>query len=355
MINKPTTWNNKNWNNIWSISKTVQDRLYKSIDVMEVWKLIIDQVIDKIKNKDIEHLGQGTEWVVYKVKVKLPWNNEQILLVVKKRFDNNLKNEIDMQNKFYDIAQDSKCWIKVPKALWETNIDWDNYLLMEFVNGKTLFNLKLEKIASEIYKKFADKYPEFFNELTAINKDIDINNINKKSMINFNTDEDARKQMYRILSFLNDQWEIFIRKHTWVQGAIILDTKSFNDLLTKIYYDNDIDKSVFSLKEWRDIQERMKKFFYEAHKKWCFHRDIWWNPTNIMFEQDWDKIIPVVIDFGKSKTYEWDWRNEYERWNWPYAETGRTGDMDWALPDTRICTIIQWITEPYKDKERREK
>lgn len=349
------TWNIKKMWNIWSISKRIQDVLKEDISPSELGNFVLNQIEEKILNNQIEHIWQGTEWIIYKVIIDIPWWQKQIILAMKNRFDDNIKNESTMHERFSNISKNKEYWVRVPKIFGSKEINGENYLLMEFINGKTLFNLKLEKIAEEIYKKFENKYPEFWKWMKSINKNIDNNNINKCHMFNFETDQMARDELFKIISFLNDQQDLFITKRTWIKWITFLDKKAFDDILWKIYYDEEIDKTIFDLKRWRDIQDKLKNFFYASHKEWLFHRDIWGNPANLMFEQDWDTIVPVVIDFGKSKQYDWTSKDEYSKGEWPYQEPGWHWDLDGAIPDTDICSIIKWVTEQPKPKERREK
>ncbi len=355
VINNWDIDNNIRNKSIWSISKRIQNILKEDVNPNELGNFVLKEIERKILDNQIEHIWQGTEWIIYKVIITLPWWQKQTILAAKKRFDNAVNNENTMHKSFYDISENKKYWVKVPQIFGTKEVNWENYLLMEFINGKTLFNLKLEKIAWEIYKEFNKKYPELWEEMKTINKNIDINNINKCHAFSFETDAIARNELYKIISFLNDKQDLFITKRTGHKWITYLDKRAFDNILWKIYHDEDIDKTIFDLKTWRDIQNKLKNFFYESHKKWLFHRDIWGNPANMMFEQDWDTITPVVIDFGKSKKYDWGRKDEYNKWEWPYEEAGWHWDLSGAIPDTDICSIIQWVTKKPNPTDRREK
>jgi hypothetical protein len=63
---------------------------------------------------------------------------------------------------------------------------------MEYVDGKTLFTLKMEKIAGYFYDRFKDKYPDFFQAIKYLNKNIERGNINRSSRFHFANDGEAR-------------------------------------------------------------------------------------------------------------------------------------------------------------------
>jgi len=78
---------------------------------------------------------------------------------------------------------------------------------MEYIQGKTLFTLKMEKIAEFFYDKFNQKYPDFFRKMKSLNKERDQHNINKQNLFDFQNDKEARDTMYNIISLLNDNQE----------------------------------------------------------------------------------------------------------------------------------------------------
>jgi len=108
---------------------------------------------------------------------------------------------------------------------------------MEYIDGKTLFNLKVEKIAESFYDKFEEKYPDFFAKIQGINKNIDEANINKASTFDFKNDKEARETMFKIVNFLNENNELMIQKYTGVKGIALLNTETYNKTIEKIYYD----------------------------------------------------------------------------------------------------------------------
>ncbi len=85
---------------------------------------------------------------------------------------------------------------------------------MEYIDGKTLFNLKMEKIAETLYKKFKDKYHDFFKRAKGINRHIDQKNINKASYFDFENDTEARERMEKTINFLNENAEPMLQKYT---------------------------------------------------------------------------------------------------------------------------------------------
>lgn len=120
---------------------------------------------------------------------------------------------------------------------------------MEYIQGKTLFTLKLEKIAERFYDKFKAKYPTFFTNMRWLNKDIDEKNINARSRFNFENDTEAREAMQRIISFLNESQEGMMKKYTNIPGIVLLDKKNFDDIIEKIYHDESMEIRIFEQKE----------------------------------------------------------------------------------------------------------
>jgi hypothetical protein len=55
--------------------------------------------------------------VVYKVQIDLADNQKMVLLAVKRRHDNEVKAEMDMQKRFRDVAQKSTTGVQVPEGL----------------------------------------------------------------------------------------------------------------------------------------------------------------------------------------------------------------------------------------------
>lgn len=324
------------------IQKKLQD-IMNDDDTMflQLWKYVFAQTKDKIEHNEMEYVAEGQEWVVYKIEIELPNKQKKIFLAVKKRFDNMLKEEIKLQKDFFEIAKKSKTGVQIPETLWEIDTNNGKYFLMEYIDGKTLFNLKMEKIAESFYNKFQKKYPDEFKRLKGINKNRDPKNINKANIFDFANDTEARSQIYKIIDFLNENFEPAIQKYTGTKGVALLDKSNYNKIIEKIYYDESLCAPIFNLKDGRDIQKKIKDFLHECHKKRLYHRDIWGNVSNIMFMYKNKTIIPVIIDFGKSiKTDEIDTKEEYPRWEWAYGDENET-----FLPDTDICEIIKWLSE----------
>ncbi len=319
----------------------------------ELWEQLYMQAKEKIETMDMEYIWEGKEGIVHKIEVTFQDKTTKKLLAVKRRFDNTLKNEIDIQRKFFDQSKKNKDIIKIPKVFWEISTNKGEYFLMEYIEGKTLFTLKMEKIAEYFYKKFQNKYPDFFWNIKTLNIQKDENDINKRQMFNFWSDEEARNNMFKILSFLNDKQEPFLKKYTNTPGIVLIDKNMFDTIIAKIYNDADMDIKIFNQKEWWKIQDKLKEFLYQCHKQWLFHRDIWGNPTNIMFIQKSDEIQPVIIDFGQGTIIKYnlnmEGKQEYERGDGPYGDEHET-----FIPDTDICHIINSLTIKPPKREPRE-
>ncbi len=343
-IEKITKTTNNTANNTAKISQKVKQNLQNIIwdeDIfLHLWKYIFKQTKEKIEKNEMEYIAEWKEWTVYKIEIELPNKEKKIFLAIKKRFDNNLSEEIELQKSFWEITKKSTTGIKVPETLWEIDTTNGKYFLMEYIDGKTLFNLKTEKIAERFYRKFKDKYVKFFNYIEGINKNMDKKNIQKASIFNFKNDTEAREIMYKIVNFLNENWETIIQKYTWTANIALLNKENYDKTIEKIYYDEELCSPIFNQNEWWIIQKKIKDFLHECHKAGLFHRDLWGNTSNIMFTQKNDTIIPVIIDFGKAKKIEWEnMKEEYDKWERPYWD-----DEESYIPDTYICEIIKWLT-----------
>ncbi|MCX6824341.1 MAG: hypothetical protein NT085_04395 [candidate division SR1 bacterium] len=318
--------------------------------IFSLGEAIYNQAKEKIENNQIEYVSEGMEGVVYKMEIELSNKEKKIFLAVKRRFDDKIKEEMKMQNDFYDVAKKSTTGTKVPNILGKIETTTGKYFLMEYIDGKTLFNLKIEKIAGYFYQKFKDKYPDFFQKLKGINKDIDRTNINKAHDFDFKNDAEAREEMLKITNFLNDQNEQIIQKYTGVKGVAYLEKKTYEATMKKMYYDQELYGDIFNQKAGWKLQQQIKDFLIECHEAKLFHRDLGGNPGNIMFMQGKDGIIPVIIDFGKSIKYEvGEIKNEYGRGDGPYGDEKET-----YIPDSDICEIIKTLTNKPPKKEPRE-
>lgn len=322
-----------------NIQKNLQNIMGNDDIFLELWEYIFKQTKEKIEKNEMEYIGEGKEWMVYKIEIELPNKEKKIFLAVKKRFDNNLKDEIHLQKSFYDVAKKSKTWVEIPETLWEVEAKNDKYFLMEYINGKTLFNLKIEKIAEYFYEKFHKKYPTFFKNLEGINTERDMKNINKASLFDFKTDKEARAAMYKIINMLNENLEPMLQKYTGVKIAL-LNKETYDKTMEKIYYDSSLHGHIFSQNDGREVQQKIKDFLHTCHQQGLFHRDLWGNPTNIMFTYKNDTIVPVIIDFWKAQKSERGHTDkEYERWEWPYGDQNET-----YVPDTNICDTIKSLS-----------
>lgn len=327
------------------LSKQIQENLKSIMEdddmFLHLWEHIFKQTKNKIEHNDMEYIWEWKEWVVYKIEIELANKQKKIFLAVKKRFDNQLTEEIKLQKEFCKVAKKNNRWVEVPETLWEVKANNGNYFLMEYIDGKTLFNLKVEKIAESFYDKFEEKYPDFFAKIQGINKNIDEANINKASTFDFKNDKEARETMFKIVNFLNENNELMIQKYTGVKGIALLNTETYNKTIEKIYYDQTLYWPIFNEKDWRVVQQKIKEFLGDCHKEWLFHRDIWGNPSNIMFMQKKNGIVPVIIDFWQSKKSKQERTDkDYERWEWPYGDESET-----YIPDTDICETIKWLTK----------
>lgn len=331
-------------------TENLKDILAENDFSIKLWEYIYLQVKEKIEKNDMKYIAEGKEGVVYRIEIELPNQEKKTFLAVKRRFNNTIQKEINIQEKFFEKTVKDNTWVKVPEILWQVHTNEGKYFLMEYIPGKTLFTLKLEKIAEFFYNKFYKKYPEFFEKIKYINKDINPKNINKCNKFDFKNDTEARDWLYKIISFMNENQEWYLKKYTNIPGIILLDKKNYDDIMDKIYNDESMEIKIFEQKEWWILYDKIQNFLYQCHESGLFHKDIGWNPTNIMFIQGKENIIPVIIDFWKWEIITWEaMKKEYKKWEWPYWDEYET-----YIPDTDICHIIRWLSKKPPKREPRE-
>ncbi len=249
------------------VTDNAKNKLSETLDNFKITGNVLDQINNFVTTH--QPFTKGSEWVVYKVPVKID-NHVQYFLIAKKRYDDNTESEYQkhrhilrimdkkdslLENKDTKKLDEIKDEIKIPKLYghWQAP-DGENeikYIVMDYVQGKTLFTLAAEELT---WYEFTD-----------------------------DTDAIKTTKQYAYETEMLD---------------LIQDGEVYNYLKKKIT-DNKI--KIFDEKEWINKKQSIKIFLQHIHNNWFYHRDLGDNLRNIMIWED-GKIH--IIDFGKSKIIE---------------------------------------------------
>ena len=265
------------------INECLENCWWLSEKTIDLIKIRLNEILENNNINDV--YAEWSEWKIYKIEINENWKKKQYL-IAKKRYDNTYKSERDIHKLVQSLLPIGNNVVKIPELKAIFNIKKSNYIIMEFIEWKTLYTLIVEKILQKLLW----------------DSNINIENDRKA---------DAMFQKYC--------------KMASIQGRDKID-KFFESEAKKI--------KLFSPKEWKKYEQSAKFFFDELHKKWVYHRDVHWK--NVILWNDW-KLY--VIDFGKatladdeykayresssdeiSQRYSYDSRLESEMWNATYSE-----------------------------------
>jgi hypothetical protein len=301
-------------------------------------KLIIDYI------ETHQAITWGQEWEVYKVNIE--WKE---LILAKKRYDSNSKHEFNLQKTAYRISQESNSWIKVPEPIYEFS-NWENwYVIMEYVEWKTLYTLSWEAIINQQLIPYLEKYilheqNDFQYAEVELKSLINRYSDNNDTIVKFNDDTKAEDW---VIEFIDILYKLRIIKEN--PNTI---TKDINNphirknIALEEYYKKYIwSIAVFNDWEWNKIADQLHNFINDMHNKWLYHRDLWWNPRNIMF---WDNGT-YVIDFWKSESnvIKW-WYSNIDQISW-----GIYDDDEWMVHRIRSLSSDIKTKEKLEDNSER--
>ncbi len=281
-------------------SKTSTDVVYKKR--LKKWELTVYR---RKVLKLIDSTNSFANWQDGEIFMLDLWEWEKVSVV--KRKDTSWR-EISCHKKATELLNQIDSGVKVPE-LYDSFIDWDSeYIVMEYIDWKTLYNLSLEKIVEKIITETLEKDIEWVLQLDLerFRDDVSIN-----GKVNFKTDRDAETYLKTILLLLYSNGVIKddprTETYNWSMKSYLTLEKTYNK-----YFDN---INVFSEEDWRKLWSKIRTALTHMNSHWFSHRDLWWNMRNIMFEYntDWE-IVPVIIDFWKS-TF-WNWWIDYESPMW---------------------------------------
>ena len=245
-----------------------------------------------------------SEGIIYKVPVKVDWSIKYFL-VAKKRYDHNISKEFANHKYISNILDknlDFKKDVDIPKLYGKFDDATENeaYIIMDFIQGKTLFAKLVETIC-----------------------DTKVEN-----------DKDAEKKLRE-----------FVFEKTWVVQPQFADLYAF----LKKYVQQNV--KLFSYKEGVALKYALRQFINHIHQNWFYHRDIGNNWRNIMFGDDW-KIY--IIDFGMSIiTNKWGNLNPEESKD-VYSFTKEGNIEKYFAHDEAILEIIETLTLMPPKKDSRE-
>lgn len=285
------------------------DKLKLAIEVApNNFKMFILEEISKT-----QPLTNWQEWEIFKINI-----DKKQYIIAKKRFDMKSKEEFDLHKEAYKISKSSKSGIKVPEVFYEFHDEKNWYIIMEYIEWKTLYTLIWQEIINTkliplINKKLLNsnnennRYKEL--EKTTINWNIELSD-----------DSKAEKTIMEIAEIMYEIWLIYNYPNTSIKDQNKPHIKKYLELekLYSKYVDNIL---VFDEKNWKEIKNNLKQFLDTLHKSWFYHRDIWWNPRNIMFKKNWNNIETYIIDFWMSlkinnSNFDYDYQDQISWWRY---------------------------------------
>jgi len=291
-------------------SKTTTEQLIKNMltshetEYSTLTKNETEQIIKSINELDInkDRYSKGTEGSIFKLKIKDKDGNTKEYIAAKKRYDNNPSNERNIHKKIEEAIQKSttKTDINIPKLKAVITLpNKDNFIIMEFIEGKTIYQMELEAI----FKKWNIPLWEIKNDI------------------------DAETTFFKLLH---------------------LDPISINDRekAQKIYSQERKEIKLFSPEQGKKHKIEIKKFLDIIHNEGIYHRDFS-NPRNVIIKENWELY---VIDFWKSlrtNNKQITEKQIYERQEWE--------KMIGIHPkDEEILTQISWLTKSNEDIQREQ-
>lgn len=259
-------------------------------DLRHIYEALLDSFaksfLDEMhKNAARHYLTAGSEAEIFKIHTE-----SGDLIVAKRRFDSygggaGTSNEYELQKEARRISKDFP-GVSVPKVFARIPDPEEGceYVVMEYVRGKTLWTLALETVANQAVAAKAVPDPA---ETDPIRK---LYSARKDFEIRFGNDTEAE------LSILS-HYDLVAAERG---GANPRETtrdmhgrKRYPNLET--YLRNDLARTpVFTEEQVRHIQTTLRPYLNKLHESGIYHRDL--NVRNVMLGEDG---VIYVIDFGK--------------------------------------------------------
>ncbi|MDD4151617.1 MAG: lipopolysaccharide kinase InaA family protein [Candidatus Gracilibacteria bacterium] len=289
-------------------------------------------IINSLKNNPIElekfvlskiekeiPLTSGTEGEIYKLEIQ-----NKNYVVIKKRYSNMHKNEFELLKKAKSIQEKISASgnnIKIPIPIGSFVKDNCEYIMMEYIEGKTLYTMTLEKILQQDFVNYSkqiideNKFKDYLSTIIYFMKGLEqdfINNFHDLSKEEILKNITNKHGNFKNIDLKNDSISEFVLLHFYKflydnrlisKNPDLLNTKKENVFLVdkyKTYLDKGI--SVFDNSKGEQIRKEISDFIGKMHKEGFYHRDLGGNPRNIMFKELLNgKYEIYIIDFGKAK------------------------------------------------------
>jgi tRNA A-37 threonylcarbamoyl transferase component Bud32 len=306
-----------------NVSSNVKNAILNNSEELELF------ILDYISNH--QSITWGQEWEVYIVNIE--WKE---IILAKKRYDNESKREYNLHKEAYNISKLSQSWVKVPEPIYEFN-DWVNwYIVMEYIEWKTLYTKTWEAIINQHLIPYLKKYI-LHEKQDYMAAECDLHDLSQKywkdNQITFNNDTQAEEWVIEYIEILY--------KLRIIDNNPNITTKDINrphirkNIALENYYKKHIGNTVvFNTSDWSKFAEQIKLFITDLHDNWMYHRDLWGNPRNIMFTED----EVFIIDFWKSEIWVWKWNySNIDQISWWIYD-----DDEW------IIHKIKWLTWKFK-------
>lgn len=238
-------------------TKKMNEQTWSLFDIISTFdkQKVMTYVVNLVNKHKVPLFAFGKQWEIYKVALPYEWW-EKYYLIAKKKKDKNdpeydLRDEFRLQSKVYEEVKHD--YVKVPEPYWyQETLNGDQYMVMEFVPGNTLYSLIIKKI-------------------------IEKNNPNY-----WNIDSDHAADSALVKTFWVEKAKSIIM---WIEKNISL-------------YENISRAKIFSKEESESLKKNIKEFLSLMHDKDLYHRDLWWNSRNIIFGENG---LTYILDFGMSK------------------------------------------------------
>lgn len=214
------------------------------------------------------------------------------IIVTKKRFDGNIWHELEIHRKAFETVTHSENTAHIPQVFPE--LCTKDSLVMEYIPGKTLYCMILEKIIlyySQLKSKWFDQnaFLEIFPD-TIKSKD------EKWYTFSFSDDTQAEKYFSKAIRYILTETQykgdrLFFENTNQIEKIIM---QEYEHLL------KNQKVQIFDKETLKILEEKIKNTLTLLHDNNIYHRDLWENPRNIMFTKADNTYEPRIIDFWVS-------------------------------------------------------